>query len=177
MNQRRWIVPGAQKYSMPGYRFSNRWIVPGKHRIFHLSKVEHRFSMNHTWIVPGTPKIYQLRIVVQSSTMNCSRHAPRIALESRFSNAMNCSRSEAHKNIPFQDRFSKTMNCSRQAPRIYTWESFSKTMNCFRHTIFHLRIAFQRVTRRIVPGTQKYSTWGSFFKDDELFQAHDIFPL
>ena len=171
----RWVVSGTQKYSNCK-SFSSRWNVSSKphictwgssmhdelfqaHRLFHL-----RIVFSTRWIVPG---------------------APRISTAGSFFFTMNCFPGVRHI-FPLENRFS-CMNCFRRTKysnhEWAIWLSFFKAMNCSRRTKysngpFGYRFSLNQSDEiRIVSGAQKYSISGSFFKRDQLFQAHHIFPL
>ena len=153
--------------------------------------------------------------------MNFSRHTTFPTLGSLFKDEL----FQAHRIFPFEGRFSTPENVPGAAhfplgslkfacphstvtqcrKRLYgTTQSIRnraqrrpRTMTHFSIVYCYIGVAFlwwiipgaQRfstwgslfysvtVTRWIVSGTQKYSIWPSFFKDDELFQAHNAFPL
>ena len=68
----------------------------------------------HAWIVSGAKKYSTSGSFFHTTVKNCSRHAPHIALENRFS-CMNCFRHAKifHSAIVFQ----KAMNCSRRTKK------------------------------------------------------------
>ena len=135
----RWIVSGAQKYSIGLSLFKRRWIVQGAQRIFIWGSFF--YTMNFSWN-PGVHHIFSLEN--RFSRMKCFRRTTYFHFRNVF---LHDELFQARKNFPFQDRFSK--------------------MNCFRHATYSAwESRFYSVTRWIVAGTRppRISTSGSFSK-------------